>query len=1023
MSEPKLISPMLDGFMMGDPISSHDGVRCCPAMQVDSDKKYIVKIISVPASQVKLDALLLAGAFSDKDSALAYFKDLSEGVVEEAVLLQRLSRLEGFVPYENWQVVPMEDGETGYDIYLSGPYRPTLERHFRRNPMTHLSAVNLGLDLCAALAVCRRSGYLYVDLKPGNVYICDDHEYRIADLGFIRLSSLEYASLPEKYLSAYTAPEITDAYSSLNSTLDIYAAGLILYQAYNNGVLPFEGRAPAEPLPAPEYADYEMAEIILKACAPDPKDRWQDPLQMGQALVSYMQRNSVNDTPIVPPAVPVEPEAVEEVPVDIPAEDEPSTDDIIAEVDQALDAVGGPVEEPPSEPEEPAEEAAEEVSAPEEVSEEADAAGDAAAEEEAPAAETEDAAEEFSEEEVLADISDMVSETVAEVDIAAEAAALQEELGITDEVSQILAQADDLIAHETPEPVVAPEPIDVPIPAPIPVEPEPEEVPAEEAEETAPQDDPDTPDAPEDAEDAEDAPEEAPAAPDTAPKKSHRGWLIALIVVFLIADLCIAGYLFYDNYYLQPILGIALDGEEDRLQVSLDTEIADSLLTVYCTDTYGNTTKAPVQNGVANFEDLKPNTRYRVYVQISGFHKLVGVTEDVHVTAEQTSISNFNASTGSEDGSVILSFTVQGPETSDWKVTYQAEGEEEKSVTFTGHMVTISGLTLGNTYTFHLEPVSELYLVGEDTVEYTVSGLVYAENLIIEGFHNNALTAVWTAPEGSNVESWTVRCYNDTGYDKTISVTDTKAVFEDLDSAAAYTVEVNAVGMTLGTREYVSANSVTIQSITVDDTNPNQLSVSWAYEGTAPNGGWLLLYSADGSADQNVVKCTGESGVISPLVPGCSYSISIQTASGSTVFNGTTSYEAAAAQAFSGYLLSASDMVFQMCKTPANANWTQYDVPAEDYTTTFEVGTSASFAVYLNHEYNTSSDEIVTLFVIRDASGTIVKTATQSQTWTSMWYRGFGRLNMPVMPDTAGDYSVEIYFNGAMVTTQSFTVE
>ena len=27
LSEPKLISPLLDGFVMGDPMSEHDGVR------------------------------------------------------------------------------------------------------------------------------------------------------------------------------------------------------------------------------------------------------------------------------------------------------------------------------------------------------------------------------------------------------------------------------------------------------------------------------------------------------------------------------------------------------------------------------------------------------------------------------------------------------------------------------------------------------------------------------------------------------------------------------------------------------------------------------------------------------------------------------------------------------------------------------------------------------------------------------------------------------------------------------------
>ena len=64
MSEPKLISPMLDDFAMGGPISDHHGVRCCPAMPNGSDKRYIVKVISIPASQVQLEAFLLTGIYS-----------------------------------------------------------------------------------------------------------------------------------------------------------------------------------------------------------------------------------------------------------------------------------------------------------------------------------------------------------------------------------------------------------------------------------------------------------------------------------------------------------------------------------------------------------------------------------------------------------------------------------------------------------------------------------------------------------------------------------------------------------------------------------------------------------------------------------------------------------------------------------------------------------------------------------------------------------------------------------------------
>ena len=498
MSVPSLISPLLDGFVMGDAISCHDGVRCCPAMRVSDEHKYIVKIISVPASQTKLDALLLAGAFLDRESALSYFHELSQDVVEEAVLLQRFSRLEGFLSYEAWQVVPMEDG-TGYDVYLLAPYRPTLERSWNKNGLTHLQAVNLGLDLCSALAACRRSGYLYVDLKPENVCLYTDNEYRIGDIGFVNLSSLNYASLPDRYRSAYTAPEITDAYSALNDTMDTYAAGLILYQAYNEGILP-EMSGGGQSLRAPRYADAQMAQIILKACASDPSQRWQDPVEMGQALVSYMQTSSVNDTPIVP--VPEEePELPEEVP-ELPLEEELRTEDVLAEADLALEAATVfPVEPPQEESEAPAEICAEETateSTEEEVTEEpaeepispAEESAEAAADPETPAeSEAEESAEEVAEE----PIEETSEETVADEEATEEAATEEilpeegsadwEEALVSEDAASILEQADELIAHELPEPPVAPEPIEIPIPAPIVLEPKTAEEPAAEMEE------------------------------------------------------------------------------------------------------------------------------------------------------------------------------------------------------------------------------------------------------------------------------------------------------------------------------------------------------------------------------------------------------------------------------------------------------------------------------------------------------------------------------------------------------------
>ena len=462
MSEPKLISPMLDDFEMGGPISDHDGVRCCPAMRKNSDEKYIVKIISVPASETKLDALLLTGACPDRSAALAYFKEQANGIADEKKILDNLSQLEGFVSFEDCQIVPM-DGAAGYDVYLLSAYRKTLERQISRAPLTQLAAVNLGLDLCAGLAVCRQSGYLCVDLKPSNIYVMGDKEYRIGDLGFVRLNYLKYESLPDKYRSAYTAPEVADAFATLNNTIDIYAVGLILYQIFNNGILPFSGNtAPNESFDAPACADPEMAQIILKACDPDPSARWQDPVQMGQALVNYMQKNGVNDMPLV----------VQEAEPEEPAS-EPSDVGAAEEI---------PAEENTEENEEPAEEADAEATLSEVIpAEDADPViiEESEPEEEVSEAESAENSETSDEEPIKNQDETTVEEEYDNLsfldDWEAESAQILNELGdnydgITDEVSEILGQVDSLAALQVPEPVVAPEPIEIKIPDPIPVE-------------------------------------------------------------------------------------------------------------------------------------------------------------------------------------------------------------------------------------------------------------------------------------------------------------------------------------------------------------------------------------------------------------------------------------------------------------------------------------------------------------------------------------------------------------------------
>lgn len=924
MSESTPVSPLLDGFALGNPMSHHDGVSCIPAMKENSDDKYIVKVISIPASQVQLDALLLAGAYKDAASAMDYFKELSDGVIKEAECLKKLSKLEGFLPFERWQVIPMERSKLGYQVYLVGTFKRSLEKYMRRNNMTHLAAVNLGLDMCAALSVARQAGWIYVDLKPSNIFISEEREYRIGDLGFMALDSLKYSALPSKYRSPYTAPELTDPLATPNDTIDTYAAGMILYQIFNDGVLPKVENPTEEPLPAPSNADYEIAEIILKACAPDPKDRWHDPVEMGQALVAYMQRNTVNDDPILPPQV---------------------------SVDSASSGSNRM----------------------------------------------------FQRDETLPNLED-----AGEIDTQ----------NFSEEMHAMLEKADDLISHEMPELVISIGQTKA------------EEEPAEDAPAEAQVTEEKIPETNEKQNAADNS--EVESLTDLSKAQRRRRWFIAILILLLLG-MGAAGYWFYGNYYLQTIDQLQVDGAGSEMTVMLETDVDNSLLTVVCTDTYGNTMQAPVQEGSAHFTGLLPDMLYKIRVEIEGFHKLDGSTTHEFTTPTQTSIVSFSAVTGSEDGSVILNFTIDGPDSDEWVITYSAEDEEEKQAVFSGHTTTISGLSLGKEYSFRLGINVDQTLIGENTLTFTASKIIYAQNLHVSAANNSSLTVNWEAPGDTAPESWTVHCYNAAGYDKLVTTTDLYATFDEIDSTQVHTIEVTASGMTQPVRTNLSANPINITSVDVNADQPEKLVVSWEFDGVAPESGWLLMYTIDGSTRQEVVQCESNSAVIEVRVPGAAYDFSIEAADGTSVFSNAYTYSCPNASVYQnpGYGIYARHienmMNVHLLATPADKNWSYKNVNNTHYTTTFSSGQNVSVLLYLQVNFYVPRDNTSILYVIRNSEGKVISelTAKETRVWYDMWWNEnyhYCELNVPSAPTAPGNYNLSIYFNGMAITSVDFTV-
>lgn len=973
MSEQKRISPLLDGLEMGSPMSDHDGVRCCPAIKVNTEKKYIVKIISVPASQVQMDALLLAGAYKDPAGAMDYYKEQAEDIVREAELLQKLSRLEGFLPYEGWQIEPITKRRLGYEVYLLSSYKRSLGKHLRRSPVTHLEAFNMSIDVCTALSICRQAGFLYVDLKPANIFMSEQKEYRIGDLGFLSLDALSYTTLPNKYRSAYTPPEFEDPMAPLNTTADTYALGMILYQLYNDSQLPSREDVLNGTVPSPVNADYELAEIILTAIHPYPENRWQTPDAMGQALVSYMQRNAVNDVPITP-YTPLETEEAVSAPKNAA---EVKNDSQSSETEPSDESISP--DEKPSEGAEPI---------PEQEQDEAETPKDDSAPSE-------------------------------------EDADLLQPHEMSEELSKIVSKADDLIAHETPEGVVIPE---------IPERPDPFAFATEDSEDV---DDTDIPLDPIMEEEPEKPVKPAKKKKKSnrfvSPERKRRVRRFFTSLLFLAAmgavGLCF--FLYYQLFYLQPINGLIINGTDSTLAVTIDTEAEEALLRVICSDNYGNVRTSDVSNGKATFTDLLPDTMYTIELEIEGFHKLSGETSGVFTTDANTHIVSFTAVTGPEHGSFVLNFTVDGDEPDEWSVICSAEGEEDHRQTFTGHSVTVKNLTVGKVYTFTLLTEDDLTLSGMTSIECMASRLILAENITVTSENGTDMTVSWSAPGDVVVDSWDVRCYNNRDFEVQFTVDETTALIPGVDLSTGYTIEITASGMTQPARTSITEDPINIDQFTlVDGQDPTleDLQLSWQFTGKTPKGGWLLMYTIDGAVTPSVVKCETASAVISPRIPGAKYRFTIQAADGTSVINNVYSYECPAAEDFDLHGLSAKTVTAQLLKTPEQKDWRYESIRDSDFTDTFTVGDKISVVLRAESPFYLPGNETRLLYVFRDPHGNVISDLVSQEKvyWKNIWTSGdakTGELDIPTTLTTAGNYLLDIYIDGMSMAQLTLTVQ
>ena len=263
------------------------------------ESRAAIKVISIPRDEAEVDSLISVG-LSEKDST-AYLKECVDEFINEIRIMESFKGSQNIVSVEDYKVVERTD-RVGWDIYIRMELLTPLNTYISDKVLSENEVIRLGCDICSALERCIQRNVIHRDIKPDNIFINEFGDYKLGDFGIARKLENLTGGLSQKGTYSYMAPEVEKGYS-YDETVDIYSLGVVLYWLLNKRRLPFVStekkllsprdlvtanrrRLDGEPLPVPCNASPEMAEVILKACDPDPRKRFATATEMKKALKS-----------------------------------------------------------------------------------------------------------------------------------------------------------------------------------------------------------------------------------------------------------------------------------------------------------------------------------------------------------------------------------------------------------------------------------------------------------------------------------------------------------------------------------------------------------------------------------------------------------------------------------------------------------------------------------------------------------------------------------------------------------------
>ncbi len=193
--------------------------------------------------------------------------------------------------------------------YIDGKTLKSLIK--KRGGLSLAETVDIMMQLTSAIACAHDSYLIHRDIKPQNVLILEDGRVKITDFGIaIAMNSAELTQTNSVMGSVHYLPPEQANGSGATVKSDIYSLGILMYECLI-GKLPFKGenaveiaiKQMKEKIPSMcsqnELIPQSIENIVLKACAKNPRNRYDSVAEMHEDLKTALADERKNEKRLV----------------------------------------------------------------------------------------------------------------------------------------------------------------------------------------------------------------------------------------------------------------------------------------------------------------------------------------------------------------------------------------------------------------------------------------------------------------------------------------------------------------------------------------------------------------------------------------------------------------------------------------------------------------------------------------------------------------------------------------------------